>query len=153
MNIKEKINYYADNMNLRFVKANYIKLSILEQEVRRYVKKSIKNNCLPDFTSQDLRLLCIKLGKIHKTVNKKIEFISLKDRLKKDESKTIFTELNDIIEYIKVADYVQRVYSLLNFLEINLDLLEVKINNEKLLADEKFNDEVIATINAFLQNI
>ena len=153
MNIQEKINYYADNMNLRFVKANYIRLSILEQEVRRYVKKSIKNNCLPDFTSQDLRILCIRINKLHKVVNKKIEFVSLDKRLRELSKNSLSAELNDIIEYIKIAEYMQRVYSLLNFLEMNLNLLEAKINNEKLLADEKFNDEIIDTINAFWQNI
>lgn len=153
MNIQEKINYYADNMNLRFVKANYIKLSKLEEEVRRYVKKAIKDNCLPDFTSQDLRVLCIRINKLHKVVNKKIEFVFLDKRLRELSKNSLSAELNGIIEYIKIAEYLQRVYSLLNFLEMNLNLLEAKINNEKLLADEKFNDEIIDTINAFLQNI
>lgn len=153
MNIQEKINYYADNMNLRFIKANYIKLSKVEEEIRRYVKKAIKDNCLPDFNSQDLRLLCIRINKLHKVVNKKIEFVSLDKRLRELSKNSLSAELNGIIEYIKIAEYMQRVYSMLNFLEMNLNLLEAKINNEKLLADEKFNDEIIDTINAFLQNI
>jgi hypothetical protein len=97
--------------------------------------------------------LCIRINKIHKVVNKKIEFVSLDKRLRELSKNSLSAELNDIVEYIKIAEYMQRVYSLLNFLEMNLNLLEAKINNEKLLADEKFNDEIIDTINAFLQNI
>lgn len=153
MNISDRINYFADNLNLKFIKVNYVKLSILEQDIRRYVKRAIKDNCLPDFTSQDLRLLCIRINKLHKVVNKKIEFVSLDKRLRELSKNSLSAELNDIVEYIKIAEYLQRVYSMLNFLEMNLNLLEAKINNEKLLADEKFNDEIIDTINAFLQNI
>jgi hypothetical protein len=153
MNISDRINYFADNLNLKFIKVNYIKLSKLEEEIRRYVKKSIKDNCLPDFTSQDLRILCIRINKLHKVVNKKIEFVSLDKRIRELSKNCLSAELNDIVEYIKIAEYLQRVYSMLNFLEMNLNLLEAKINNEKLLADEKFNDEIIDTINAFLQNI
>lgn len=156
MNIKEKIYYFADNFSIDFLKTNYIKLDLLEQEIRRYIKRGIKENKLPEISSNDLRHFIINLTKVHKKTNQKIEFANFKKSIfdiKNLTNEAFDKRLNDYIELIIVAGYLQKIYSAVNFLEFNLSFLETKLKNQKEQSDLEFNQEALEVINKFLRNL
>lgn len=59
------------------------KLGILEKRIEKYLKKETYGFKNIQFDSQDLRILIIKLEKIHKAMNKSISFQEMEKRYAK----------------------------------------------------------------------
>ena len=148
MNIIEKINYFADNSSkIKFLRQNYVNIQKLSDEIKRYICKALNDKNLPIFMAQDLRHLVINLNKGLKLVNKKIEFVSIKDRFKKFDKITDveFSEvMTNLCEYMTIAKYLQESYSILNYLAVTLELHEMQINNES--AESVFNDAILEVL-------
>ena len=66
MNISEKINYYAENMSLKFVRINIIKMCQTFKQIKRYITREIKGDRNLQFTSDDMRKWAISMNKLFK---------------------------------------------------------------------------------------
>ena len=84
MNTQEKLNYFTSNMSLPFFLKNYVKLELLDKDIRRYIKRELKGEKNLQFTSQDLRSYVLALEKVHKVLNKKISFTEFNKHLEKE---------------------------------------------------------------------
>ena len=89
MEIQKEIRFYAENLNVKFAKANSIRLRELEKKVRRYITRALQERTLPEFTAMDLRALVLAIGKVHRAINKSIEFTSITEKLKKKNYEVI----------------------------------------------------------------
>lgn len=163
MNIQERINYFSQNMNLKFCKNQIGKIKILRIEVGRYLDKEIKSKSkMPlQFTSQDLRSLTIQLEKMHKLANKQISFTEgekrlvkriekLKDAINKEtdpikkdklRKKAYSDETNYLAEFMALARDLQMLISCFNYYALDTLLLEKiaeknKEDDDKILRDE-----------------
>jgi hypothetical protein len=147
MNIKEKLNYYTEKLNIPFFIKSFIKLELLDNELRRYIKKDpdYKSNLI--FTSQDLRSYIIALEKVHKALNKRLSFLEFEKRLKKYKEVTNENFCAEIIsdkEYIIALNYCQSLLIRANYWAVTTYLIERKHECNKERSDEIFNHEILS---------
>ena len=171
MAIKEQINFFTENMSLKFALARVGQLMQLSEQVKRYLnrEKTTKSKMSLQFTSQDLRALTVQIEKVHKQANKQIDCVKAKERLlkrleklkplilaEKDPAKnkklreTAYTdETKYICSYIALARDLQKLVSLFNYYALDTSLLEIISANEKAKAkaeDDKFLQEELEFI-------
>ena len=140
--MQEKIQQIVNNMSVKYIVSNYIKLRRLELDIRRYIAKELKKEGDIQFTSQDVRALVMAIKAIHKKLNNIIDFSQFKKRFNKYDkvsNKEIKIEVLKIAEYMRCARDLQEVYSKLCYDEVILDFVEmrkaqVKAENEELLS-------------------
>ncbi|MGN1153817.1 MAG: hypothetical protein ACI4S3_07290 [Candidatus Gastranaerophilaceae bacterium] len=149
MNIQERIRYFSEKMNLNFIVKNYIKLSELEKEIRRNLKKELNGKGKVLFTSQDLRILCISLDKVHKALNKKVSFVEFQKRFNKYDkvrNSALIEETKQLAQYLLAVREVQKLLNLFNYYAVNLYLQELQKEQIKQADDDLFNDMVLMGI-------
>ena len=80
VNIQEKINYYADNMNFKFATINCIKMEQTMKDLKRYVTREIHGDKNLQVTSYDMRRWAMALNKLFKKIQSDCEFDKFKKR-------------------------------------------------------------------------
>lgn len=157
-NINDKIKFFTENLSLKTALNRKGQLLELRKEIGNYLAKALdnKNNKLL-FTSQELRGLTIKIEKIQKQANKKIDFQIIENRLyerlkklkpeiekeknesKKDKirKKAFSEETNYITQYMALARDMQMLLSCFNYYAVDVLLLE------RIAAQEKAKDDNI----------
>ena len=164
MQISEKIEYFTNNMTLKFALANIGKIEILRNEIKRYLDREIKNKSkMPlQFTSQSIRSLTVQLEKMQKLSNKKISFREAEDRLYKrvrklkpellattDEKKrgklrkqAYTDETNFLVQYMTLSRELQKMVSCFNYFALDTLLLERIARQEKEEDDKILREEL-----------
>lgn len=158
MNIQEEIRYFAENLNVKFAKANSIRLRELEKRVRRYISKALRDKTLPEFTAMDLRVLVLAIGKTHRAINKSIEFTSITEKLKKKNYEVIDQKAQEELFGPKIQEYntareLQACYSLFNYLASLLDMAETSHKYLKEKSDEMFNLAILEAIDEYKKSL
>ena len=135
MNTQEKLNYFTSNMSLPFFLKNYVKLELLDKDIRRYIKRELKGEKNLQFTSQDLRSYVLSLEKVHKVLNKKISFTEfnkhLEKRYNKVDSKILREETKNLSQYINGARICQMLLSVNNYWASVVRMVECQYEQEK----------------------
>lgn len=147
MNIQEKINYFAQNMNMRFAEINLIKMMQMMKDLKRYVNREIRGDRNLIFSSQDLRRLAIELNKLLKRLHRDIEFDKFRDKLearKVLDSKAWIEECQAIQKKLNLAVNIQPIVLEANYYAVVVDILERMAEKEKQESDEIFNHEILA---------
>ena len=150
MNTQEKIQYYKEKMSVKFALDNYINIAKLADEIRRYIKKNAIEKKIA-FNSSDVRGFVMAIGKVHKSINKQIDFAEQEKRLKKydcinDDAFSDYT--NDFLQRAACLRDLQSSYSILNYCAMILKWQEIQ--NTKQNNDLLFNQELIKTVRGFL---
>ena len=150
MNTQEKLNYFTSNMSLPFFLKNYVKLELLDKDIRRYIKRELKGEKNLQFTSQDLRSYVLALEKVHKVLNKKISFTEfnkhLEKRYNKVDSKILREETKNLSQYINGARICQMLLSVNNYWASVVRMVECQYEQEKEASDEVFNHEILSAL-------
>lgn len=158
MNIQEEIRYYCNNLNVKFAKANSFRLRDLEHRIRRFITKALRDKTLPDFTATDLRALVLAIGKVHRAINKSIEFTSITEKLKKKNYEVIDQKAQEELFGPKIQEYntareLQACYSLFNYLASLLDMAETSHRYLKEKSDEMFNLAILEAIDEYKKSL
>ena len=98
MEIQKEIRYYAENLNVKFAKANSIRLRELEKKVRRYITRALQERTLPEFTAMDLTALVLAIMEIQELRELK-QFVLDKFQNTKDKNlKAVLRRIDKIIK-------------------------------------------------------
>lgn len=149
MNIQEKINYYADNMSLKFATMNYIKMTQTMKDLKRYVSREIQGYKNLQITSYDMRRWAMSLNKLFKKNLNDCEFNKFQKRLEKNTKITNEVFIADCRETQKKMILLMNLQALmleLNYYATVIWVIEEKYKTIKEQDDELFNDIVLSAL-------
>ena len=147
MNIQEKINYFTENMSIKFAEINLIKMMQTVKEFKRYVTRELKGERNIQFTSSDLRRLAIELNKLLKRLHRDIEFDRFRDKIEKHDilnNQIWIQECQNIQKKLNLAVNIQPLVLEVNYYAVVVDILERKAKQRKEESDEIFNHEILS---------
>ena len=146
MNIQEKINYFTENMSMRFAEINLIKMIQTMKDLKRYVSREIQGDRNLIFSSQDLRFFAIELNKLLKRLHRDIEFDRFRNKLESRkvlDSKAWIEECQAIQKKLNLAVNLQPIVLEVNYYAVVVDMLERMAQQEKEKSDEIFTNEIM----------
>lgn len=148
MNISEKINYYAENMSLKFVKINIVKMCQTFKQIKRYIAREIKGDRNLQFTSEDMRKWAISMNKLFKKMQRDTEFDVFREELFIDGKMPTNKEIKEkCLKRQEKDDLVLNFQPLVisvNYYATVVALLERHWQEQKDKDDDLFNDAILA---------
>ena len=147
MNISEKINYYAENMSLKFATVNYIKMTQTLKELKRYVTREIKGDKNLVVSSQDMRRWAMSLNKLIKKIQRNGEFDKFKNSIEKHDKITndvFIKECQEMQKKLNLAMDLQPLTLEVNYYATVIWVIEEKYRTLKEQDDDLFNDVILS---------
>ena len=148
--IQDELQKHKEKMCVTYALKNYFKFNQLEEEIRRNIKRELNGNNTIQFTSQDLRAFIIQFYKIHRLINRTINFSKFQKRFDKYEKitdKEILEQTHKICDYMACAREMQATYSLLNYDAMLLMMIEKQKKQQKERDDSYFTKEITELLN------
>lgn len=153
MNISEKLEYYTNNINYKFIKFNLFKMFQTHKELKRYISREFKGDRNLIVSSEVLRRYAIELTKFFKKLNRDCEFDKFRqafEKHKKVDNKIFCEECKGITEKMQMAMDLQPLVLEVNYYSTIVYMLEELDRQNKEKSDGLFNDAVLsALIEAF----
>lgn len=149
MNISEKLEYYTDNINFKFIKFNLFKMFQTHKELKRYIIREFKGEKNLIVSSEVLRRYAIEITKLFKKLNRDCEFDKFRQALekhKKVDNNTFINECENIKEKMQLLMNLQPLVLELNYYSTIIYLLEECKRQDEERSDDLFNDAILSAL-------